>query len=341
MESAIRTVCEPIFNKPLKEISFGTVLLRLFEISRRFNVSIQPQLILLQKTLLNIEGLGRDLYPDLDIFKTAGPIMRDWVREKMSGARPARERARAAAGDPHQPADARAAGALGRATRAGRPPAARGRGAGDQRVAQRDQAHQPAARQGHDRGGALLGGIVWMALGTRSAWAGWAMGAGARPGSVRNAAGDRTLRKSGLGPIPCSRIRSNYKLRHCTHWSSVSRHGAARRARNRADSSRSSPRSWPWLLGPVRVRRLGLRHGRRSPTSCPGWPRISRLTALGFLPRASRCGCAPWRRTTVAAGAVAAADCDRPAGPAALCTVAGTRTSTSSRSRPCPIVGRE
>jgi ubiquinone biosynthesis protein len=84
MESAIRTVCEPIFNKPLKEISFGTVLLRLFEISRRFNVEIQPQLILLQKTLLNIEGLGRDLYPDLDIFKTAGPIMRDWMHEKMS-----------------------------------------------------------------------------------------------------------------------------------------------------------------------------------------------------------------------------------------------------------------
>src|SRR5262245_38539276 len=85
MESAIRTVCETIFNKPLKEISFGTVLLRLFEISRRFNVEIQPQLILLQKTLLNIEGLGRDLYPDLDVFKTAGPIMREWVREKMSG----------------------------------------------------------------------------------------------------------------------------------------------------------------------------------------------------------------------------------------------------------------
>jgi ubiquinone biosynthesis protein len=93
MESAIRTVCEPIFNKPLKEISFGTVLLRLFEISRRFNVEIQPQLILLQKTLLNIEGLGRDLYPDLDIFKTAGPIMRDWVREKLS-ARAVIEKAR-------------------------------------------------------------------------------------------------------------------------------------------------------------------------------------------------------------------------------------------------------
>ncbi len=85
MESAIRTVCEPIFNKPLKEISFGTVLLRLFEISRRFNVEIQPQLILLQKTLLNVEGLGRDLYPDLDVFKIAGPIMRDWQREKLSG----------------------------------------------------------------------------------------------------------------------------------------------------------------------------------------------------------------------------------------------------------------
>ncbi|HEX6396702.1 MAG TPA: ubiquinone biosynthesis regulatory protein kinase UbiB [Steroidobacteraceae bacterium] len=85
MESAIRTVCEPIFNKPLKEISFGTVLLRLFEISRRFNVEIQPQLILLQKTLLNVEGLGRDLYPELDVFKIAGPIMRDWQREKMSG----------------------------------------------------------------------------------------------------------------------------------------------------------------------------------------------------------------------------------------------------------------
>ena len=85
MESAIRTVCEPIFNTPLKEISFGTVLLRLFEISRRFDVAIQPQLILLQKTLLNVEGLGRDLYPDLDVFKIAGPIMREWQREKLSG----------------------------------------------------------------------------------------------------------------------------------------------------------------------------------------------------------------------------------------------------------------
>jgi ubiquinone biosynthesis protein len=84
MESAVRTVCEPIFDKPLKDISFGTILLRLFEISRRFNMEVQPQLILLQKTLLNIEGLGRDLYPDLDIWSTASPILRDWMRERTS-----------------------------------------------------------------------------------------------------------------------------------------------------------------------------------------------------------------------------------------------------------------
>ncbi|MEZ5488393.1 MAG: ubiquinone biosynthesis regulatory protein kinase UbiB [Steroidobacteraceae bacterium] len=84
MESAIRTVLEPIFDKPLKDISFGTVLLRLFDISRRFDMRIQPQLILLQKTLLNIEGLGRDLYPELDIWQTASPILRQWMRERFS-----------------------------------------------------------------------------------------------------------------------------------------------------------------------------------------------------------------------------------------------------------------
>ena len=86
MESAIRTICEPIFDKPLMQISFGTVLLRLFDISRRFDMRIQPQLILLQKTLLNIEGLGRDLYPELDIWQTASPILRQWMGERMSGA---------------------------------------------------------------------------------------------------------------------------------------------------------------------------------------------------------------------------------------------------------------
>jgi ubiquinone biosynthesis protein len=79
----VRTVCEPIFNKPLGEISFGIVLLRLFELARRFGMRVQPQLILLQKTLLNVEGLGRDLYPELDLFKTARPILRQWMSERV------------------------------------------------------------------------------------------------------------------------------------------------------------------------------------------------------------------------------------------------------------------
>jgi ubiquinone biosynthesis protein len=83
-ESAVRTVCEPIFNKPLKEISFAQVLLRLFEIARRFDMHVQPQLILLQKTLFNIEGLGRELYPELDLWKTAQPVLRAWMRQRTS-----------------------------------------------------------------------------------------------------------------------------------------------------------------------------------------------------------------------------------------------------------------
>jgi len=82
-ETAIRAVCEPIFDRPLKEISFGKVLLRLFQTSRRFNVEIQPQLVLLQKTLLNIEGLGRDLDPDLDLWKTAKPYLETWMSEQI------------------------------------------------------------------------------------------------------------------------------------------------------------------------------------------------------------------------------------------------------------------
>jgi ubiquinone biosynthesis protein len=82
-EAAIRAVCEPIFDKPLKEISFGKVLLRLFQTSRRFNVEIQPQLVLLQKTLLNIEGLGRELDPDLDLWKTAKPYLERWMAEQI------------------------------------------------------------------------------------------------------------------------------------------------------------------------------------------------------------------------------------------------------------------
>ena len=85
LEAAIRTVCEPIFNKPLAEISFAQVLMRLFETARRFDMKVQPQLLLLQKTLLQIEGLGRQLYPQLDLWKTAQPIMREWASERLSG----------------------------------------------------------------------------------------------------------------------------------------------------------------------------------------------------------------------------------------------------------------
>jgi ubiquinone biosynthesis protein len=83
LEAAIRAVCEPYFDRPLKEISLGMVLLRLFQTSRRFQVEIQPQLVLLQKTLLNIEGLGRQLDPDLDLWSTAKPFLEKWMLEQM------------------------------------------------------------------------------------------------------------------------------------------------------------------------------------------------------------------------------------------------------------------
>jgi ubiquinone biosynthesis protein len=163
----------------LKEISFGTVLLRLFEISRRFNVSIQPQLILLQKTLLNVEGLGRDLYPDLDIFKTAGPIMRDWVRERMSG-RAILENARAQV--PEILASLQSLAPLIRSAV---------QRAQDGRLRLAVQAPEIAAlrmeiRRTHRRRDKvtiasviMLGGIVWLAFGQDPAWAGWGMvGAG-------------------------------------------------------------------------------------------------------------------------------------------------------------------
>ena len=83
LESAVRAVCEPYFDRPLKEISLGMVLMRLFQTSRRFNVEIQPQLVLLQKTLLNIEGLGRQLDPDLDLWNTAKPFLETWMLEQV------------------------------------------------------------------------------------------------------------------------------------------------------------------------------------------------------------------------------------------------------------------
>ncbi len=83
-ESAIRSVCEPIFEKPLKEISFGDALIHLFQTAQRFEMPVQPQLVLLQKTLLNIEGLGRQLYPDLDLWETAHPYLERWIKRRYS-----------------------------------------------------------------------------------------------------------------------------------------------------------------------------------------------------------------------------------------------------------------
>ena len=91
LEAAIRTVCEPYFDRPLKEISLGMVLMRLFQTSRRFQVEIQPQLVLLQKTLLNIEGLGRQLDPELDLWSTAKPFLEKWMLEQMGPQRLWRE----------------------------------------------------------------------------------------------------------------------------------------------------------------------------------------------------------------------------------------------------------
>ena len=83
-EAAIRTVCEPVFEKPLGEISFGQLLVYLFQVARRFDMPVQPSLVLLQKTLLNIEGLGRELYPQLDLWTTAQPLLEDWLRQRYA-----------------------------------------------------------------------------------------------------------------------------------------------------------------------------------------------------------------------------------------------------------------
>ncbi len=178
LESAVRTVCEPIFDKPLKDISFGVVLLHLFEIARRYEMQVQPQLILLQKTLLNIEGLGRQLYPELDLWKTALPILRDWMRERASP--------RVVLGSlrEHWPDVAEAIKAL--------PVIARRaiRRAYDDELVVRTESESleklraELSRQ-HRRSDAVLaggivflGGIVWISFGNQPGWVGWVLAAG-------------------------------------------------------------------------------------------------------------------------------------------------------------------
>jgi len=178
LESAVRTVCEPVFNKPLKEISFGVVLLHLFEVARRYDMQVQPQLILLQKTLLNIEGLGRQLYPELDLWKTALPILRAWMRER-SGPRSLFRSLRS-----HWPDIAEAIKVM--------PVIARRtiRRAYDEELAVRTESEgldrlRSELRKDRRRSDAIiaaaaafLGGIVWLSLGTQPGWLGWLLAAG-------------------------------------------------------------------------------------------------------------------------------------------------------------------
>ncbi len=178
LESGVRTVCEPIFDKPLKDISFGIVLMHLFEFARRYEMQVQPQLILLQKTLLNIEGLGRQLYPELDLWKTALPILRDWMRERASP--------RTVIGSlrEHWPDIAEAIKVLPVIARR-----AIRRAYDDELVVRTESTSLEALRKETKKlrrrsdaiyaaGVVFLGGIVWISLGTRPGWLGWLLAAG-------------------------------------------------------------------------------------------------------------------------------------------------------------------
>ena len=175
MESAVRTVCEPILDRPLQDISFGHILLRLFEISRRFHMEIQPQLILLQKTLLNVEGLGRDLYPQLDVWNTASPILRQWMRERANPLQLLRSLRKQG---PELMEAARELPSLLKLAvqraRAGAPgvrvegPAIEGLRSEIRRSARRRDATVVGT-------GILLGGLVWLAVAGHADGAGWSL----------------------------------------------------------------------------------------------------------------------------------------------------------------------
>ena len=170
LESAVRTVCEPIYNKPLKEISFAQVLLRLFETARRFDMQVQPQLILLQKTLFNIEGLGRQLYPELDLWKTAQPVLREWMRERTSPRTIFRE-IRA-----HLPDALLTLRQIPQIVQTATREAAEGTGPAVDRELARLRAEMAAAAVRRDlwlaAGVLWLSGLIWLALVTQYRWFG-------------------------------------------------------------------------------------------------------------------------------------------------------------------------
>ncbi len=177
-ESAIRSVCEPVFNKPLKDISFGQVLLRLFQTARQFDMEVQPQLMLLQKTLVQIEGLGRALYPELDLWETGYPVLKAWVREQ-AGPRATLRRLRRELPDLRYALE-KLPGALRRFVEnnsAGGPAAA----TGPSEAAPGNRA--PATGREPSRywlgcGASLLvSGVLFLGLGIDPEWIGWSLGA--------------------------------------------------------------------------------------------------------------------------------------------------------------------
>jgi ubiquinone biosynthesis protein len=171
LESAVRAVCEPIFDKSLKEISFGLVLLRLFETARQFDMEVQPQLVLLQKTLLAIEGLGRELYPELDLWVTAKPILEEWMRERSSAVTHIK---RLIHDWPEISDDLMALpGLLHSAIRD------RDRGRAPPRRLERDELRQQAKLARRALAGAvfLVSGVLWLGLGVEPAPVGWAAAA--------------------------------------------------------------------------------------------------------------------------------------------------------------------
>ncbi|MBW7931195.1 MAG: ubiquinone biosynthesis regulatory protein kinase UbiB [Gammaproteobacteria bacterium] len=179
-ESAIRSVCEPVFNKPLKDISFGQVLLRLFQTARQFDMEVQPQLMLLQKTLVQVEGLGRALYPELDLWETGYPVLKAWVREQ-AGPRSTLRRLRRELPDLRYALE-KLPGALRRfveANSADAPPATDGGSAARPAIKGR-HAHPGRATTGYWLGAGaalLLGGVLYLGLGIEPQWIGWALGA--------------------------------------------------------------------------------------------------------------------------------------------------------------------
>ncbi len=177
LEAGVRAVCEPIFNKPLRDISFGLVLLRLFDTARRFNMEVQPQLVLLQKTLLNIEGLGRELYPELDLWETAQPVLEEWVRQRSDpreGIRNLVRRWPEISGDLERLPDL-----IHRVVRN----AADGKlrikveDPGLSELARALEARSRQSRLSFTGAAALVAGVIWIGLEAAPVWAGWLLAA--------------------------------------------------------------------------------------------------------------------------------------------------------------------